>query len=92
MRACSIPGSRTSVTHVSFAVTFETITELGNDLPMIVYWLTGFSGGFPSTVNPNILWMSPLTGMVRFSFCPLTSSPYDTLLPPPETTPSFTES
>ena len=46
---------RTSVTHVSFAVTFETVTELGKDLPTTVYWLTGFSGGSPSTVNPNML-------------------------------------
>src|SRR5208283_1100797 len=83
MRACSIPGRRTSVTQVSFAVTFGTVTELGNDLPMIVYWLTGLSGGFPSIVNPNMLWMSPLTGIVRFNFWPLTRSPYDTLLPPP---------
>ena len=59
---------------------------------MTVYSLTGFIGGLPSTVNPKMLVRSPFTGMVSFNCWPLTRSPYDMLLPPPETMPSFTES
>jgi hypothetical protein len=36
-RACSMPGRRTSVTQVSFPVTFDTVTEFGKDLPTTVY-------------------------------------------------------
>src|SRR6185312_13661032 len=59
VRACSMQGRRTSVTHFSFAVTLEMMTGLGKDLPTTVYWLTGFSGGSPSTLNPNMLCTSP---------------------------------
>ena len=76
-----------------FAVTFERMIEFGNDLPMIVYSLTGFIGGLPSTVNPKMLVRSPFTGIVSFNCCSFTRSPYETLLPPPaDTTPSLTES
>ena len=34
-------------TQVSLAVTLETMTELGKDLPTMVYSLTGLSGGLP---------------------------------------------
>ena len=58
---------------------------------MIVYWLVGFIGGLPVTVRPNMLVRSPVTGIVSFSCWPCTSSPYEIVLPPPDTTPSFTE-
>src|SRR5579859_256800 len=41
MRACSMPGSRASVAHCSFAATLEVITLLRYGLPTIVYSLTG---------------------------------------------------
>ena len=68
------------------------MAEFGNDLPITVYSLTGFIGGLPSTLNPMMFVRSPLTGIVRFNCCPLISSPYEMLLPPPDTMPFFTES
>ena len=59
---------------------------------MTVYSLTGFIGGLPSMVNPMMLVRSPLTGIVSFNCWSLTRSPYEMLLPPPETMPSLTES
>ena len=58
----------------------------------MVYSLTGFIGGLPVTVSPIMLVRLPLTGMVSFNCWPFTRSPYEMLLPPPETTPSFTVS
>ena len=53
---------------------------------------TGFMGGFAGrTVNPIMLVTLPLTGIVSFNCCPFTRSPYDMLLPPPETMPSFAD-
>ena len=52
MRACSMPGRRTSVAHFSFALTLDVMTLFVKDLPMTVYSLTGFMGGVPVTVNP----------------------------------------
>ena len=91
-RPCSMFGRRTSVTHAALPMTFAGVTVFANDFPMIVYWLVGFIGGLPVTVNPYMPVRSPDTGIVSFSCWPRTSSPYDTLLPPPETMPSFTES
>src|SRR5262249_53829955 len=85
-------GNRTSVTQVSFALTLDGVTVFAYDLPMIVYWLVGFIGGLPVTVRPNMLVRSPVTGMVSFSCCFATSSPYETLFPPPDTMPCFTDS
>ena len=59
---------------------------------MIRYSLVAFIGGLPVTVRPNMLVRSPVTGIVRFSSCPLTSSPYEIVFPPPETMPSWTVS
>src|SRR5258708_29106168 len=64
-RPCNIPGRRTSVAQVSFAVTLEMMMEFGSDLPMTVYSLTGFIGGFPSTLNPKMLVRAPRTGTLR---------------------------
>src|SRR5579862_5132656 len=64
MRACSMLGSFTSVAHCSLAATLDSMTLFLCDLPMTVYWLTGFMGGSPVTVRPMMLVMSPMTGMV----------------------------
>ena len=87
-----MPGRRTSVAQVSFAATFELVTEFLKDLPMTVYSLTGFIGGSPSMVNPMMLVRSPLTGIVSFNSWFFMRSPYEMLFPPPETIPSLTES
>jgi len=92
IRPWSMFGSRTSVTHCSLAVTLEGVTVFLKDFPMTVYWLTGFSGGLPVTVRPNMFVRSPLTGMVNLNCWPCTSSPYEICLPAPDTTPAFTDS
>src|SRR5204863_8972743 len=74
-RPCSMFGRRTSVTQTSLALTLDGVTVFAYDLPIIVYSLVGFNGGFPVTVNPKTLVRSPVTGMVSFSCCPATSSP-----------------
>ena len=51
------------------------MAELGKDLPITVYSLTGFIGGFPVTINPMMLVRFPITGIVRFNCCPFTRSP-----------------
>ena len=38
---------------------------------MIVYWLTGFIGGSPVTVRPNMLVRSPDTGIVELQLLAL---------------------
>ena len=91
-RPCSMFGRRTSVTQTSLALTLDGVTVFAYDLPMMVYWLAGFIGGLPVTVNPNMFVRSPVTGIVSFNCCPRTSSPYEIVLPPPDTTPSFTDS
>ncbi len=74
-RACSMPGTRTSVTHVSLAATFEAVTEFLKDLPMTVYWLTGLSGGSPTMNRPMMLVSSPRTGIVSSNCWSLTRAP-----------------
>ncbi len=80
------------MTHSSFATTLAGVTVLANDFPTTEYCATGFIGGSPVTIRPNMLVKSPATGIVSFRSCPRTRSPYDTLLPPPVTMPSLTES
>ena len=87
--ACSMFGRRTSVTQSSLAVTLAGVTAFENDFPTIVYWLVGWSEGLPVTVKPNMSVRSPMTGMLRFNCWPVTSSPYEIFLPPPDTTPSL---
>ena len=71
MRPWSMFGSRTSVTHVSLPATFAGVTVFAWTFPMIVYWLTGFIGGSPVTVRPNMLVRSPDTGIVELQLLAL---------------------
>ena len=105
IRACTIPGSRRSPTHWVSARTFSAMCGAGKDWPITVYFETGFIGGLPVTVIPIVFMMDvpclfimaapPVTGIVRSSRCPWTSSLYETVRapePPLVTTPSTTVS
>jgi hypothetical protein len=74
MRAWSISGSTRFPTNVAVPVAIGGIVAIGCDVPITVYWLTGFVGGLPPTVIPPPI-RSPVTGIDRFSCFPPMSWP-----------------
>jgi hypothetical protein len=88
IRACSIPGRRTSTLNVYLPNTLSGMSMRGTEEPTM-WCVAGFLGrATPTAVRPLPNCM--LLCSVVLNNWPPSSSPYVTLPAPPLTTPSFT--